>query len=147
MKKRFPIRFISTEKGNDFRPVGRLRSATLRILRQEKMIRGKIQVFWITEREMANMNYAVKKRRASTDVLSYPRADGEHLGDVFVAPSYALKIAREKKYRVKDVVLRWVVHGIFHILGYDHADPLDARVMETKEREVIGHVGGVFVTP
>ncbi len=73
-----------------------------------------------------------------TDVLSFPmdelRADeGEpqegHLGDIVVCPQVAQRQAEVAGHSFRDEMGVLVTHGILHLLGYDHAEPDEERLM------------------
>ena len=64
-----------------------------------------------------------------------------HLGDVIISVETALRQARDRDgelggvgYGVEDELTFLIVHGVLHLLGYDHMNSEDARVMEEKER-------------
>lgn len=59
-----------------------------------------------------------------TDVLSFalPGPAGVVTGDVYICPSVARVHAREHDVPVREELIRLVVHGTLHVLGYDHPD-------------------------
>ena len=78
---------------------------------------------------------------APTDVLSFPdgEADPEsgqvYLGDVIVCPPVALKGAAAARHSLVDELCLLTVHGVLHLLDYDHGDPNSrARMWEAQER-------------
>jgi probable rRNA maturation factor len=56
------------------------------------------------------------------------------LGDVVIAVGVAARQAREIGHPLNDELLRLLIHGVLHLLGYDHEAPRDARRMRAKER-------------
>ena len=84
---------------------------------------------------------------APTDVLSFGQqgadipspADGEtHLGDVVISLDTARRQADEYGVPLNDEVSHLVVHGVLHLLGYDHETPDDASVMRAREDAILG---------
>jgi len=70
---------------------------------------------------MRRLNRRATGHRGLTDVIAYalPQPDGTLLGDVYICPAAA---AREMKNggRMDEELVRLVVHGTLHVLGYDH---------------------------
>jgi rRNA maturation RNase YbeY len=77
----------------------------------------------------------------ATDVLSFSLREGAHtrhrgalLGDVVIALGVAQRQARERGLALEAECRRLLIHGVLHLLGYDHARAAEARVMRAKER-------------
>jgi probable rRNA maturation factor len=93
-----------------------------------------------------NRDYRHKDR--PTDVLAFAQREGtpvpgqDHvLGDVVISVETAARQAEERGHSTAHELRVLVVHGICHLLGYDHEDDADAEVMEAKEREILGILG------
>jgi probable rRNA maturation factor len=91
--------------------------------------------------EMRALNRTWRGKNSATNVLSFP---AEHelgapgfLGDVVLAYETTLKEAREQHIPHADHVSHLVVHGVLHLLGFDHADDADAERMEDLERRAL----------
>lgn len=83
-----------------------------------------------------------------TNVLSFPAEpmqglpdEAQPLGDLALAFETTAREASEKQISLNDHVCHLMVHGLLHLLGYDHIDDADAEVMEALEREVLEHLG------
>lgn len=63
------------------------------------------------------------------------------IGDVVVCPSVAARQAGEAGRRLADELALLVVHGVLHLLGHDHAGPLEARRMERRTRALLARHG------
>jgi len=107
-----------------------------------------VSVTAVEEAEMAELNQGYRGREGSTDVLSFALNEGEGgevggywLGDIVVCPAVAARHAREAGRPVADEV-RWVlIHGLLHLLGYDHErDAEAARTMREKERWLLDQI-------
>ena len=95
--------------------------------------------------EMRVLNRTWRGKDAPTNVLSFP-ADAEisepgFLGDVVLAYETARKEAREQQLTLADHVSHLVVHGVLHLLGFDHGDEAEAERMEKLEREALASLG------
>jgi probable rRNA maturation factor len=109
-------------------PVARARVAALaaRVLRAEKVRDAMVSIAFVSDREIAALNWRHLRHRGPTDVISFGFAPGARggpvIGDVYVAPGVARRNAAEHGRGVREETLRLVVHGVLHVLGYDHPD-------------------------
>ncbi len=94
------------------------------------------------------LNRAYRAVDATTDVLSFAQREGEafarpegaapHLGDVVISLDTARRQAAEQGVSLQDETAHLLVHGILHLLGYDHERASDAAVMQAREEAVLG---------
>jgi probable rRNA maturation factor len=82
----------------------------------------------------------------ATNVLSFPYEPlrGERtgvLGDIVICPSVVEKEATEQGKRLRDHYAHLTVHGILHLLGFDHQNEVEATRMENHERRVLAEFG------
>ncbi len=95
--------------------------------------------------EMANLNERYRGIAGATDVLSFGCDDpcvveGDEpitLGDVIVAPEVAEQQASEYGHTVEEELNLLLVHGILHLLGYEHEADGDAEIMQARERTLL----------
>ena len=99
--------------------------------------------------EMAELNARFRGRAGPTDVLSFSLLEGdcrEHrgalLGDVVIALGVARRQAEARGHDLEAECRRLLVHGVLHLLGYDHVRPEQARRMRAKERALWRHLVG-----
>ena len=68
------------------------------------------------------------------------------MGDVVIAPEVAEAQAAEYGHTVEEELNLLLVHGVLHLLGYDHEDDDDAEAMQARERALLlAWVGGIVV--
>lgn len=95
--------------------------------------------------EMAELNERYRGKEGPTDVLSFGCDDpcpveGDEpvtLGDVVIAPAVAIAQAEEYGHTVEEELNLLLVHGILHLLGYDHEEDDAAAAMQAREREIL----------
>lgn len=78
------------------------------------------------------------------DLPPLPGADDpepESLGDIAIAFDICLREAAAAEKRPEDHVTHLIVHGVLHLLGYDHIRDADATLMEAQECEILGKLG------
>jgi probable rRNA maturation factor len=118
-----------------------LRSLARDTLRGEGIARAELSVSFVEQEEIAALHERFMDEAGPTDVLSFPLDDvdgakeGERvrlLGDVVVAPTEA---ARNDPGDPESELRLLLVHGILHLLGYDHEDDgARTRMWERQER-------------
>jgi probable rRNA maturation factor len=108
---------------------------------------GTICIRIVDEAESAALNMAYREKSAPTNVLSFPAhlIDPETelplLGDIAVCAPVVAREAIEQGKSLDDHWAHLVVHGVLHVMGYDHEHPEDADRMETRETEILGRLG------
>ena len=128
-----------------------------------------LSVLFVDEAHIADLNRSYMGHDGPTDVLSFPIdgvADGTSdvvgaalspaggglvsdpddvpllLGDVFICPAVAARQAADHAGSYDDEVALLAVHGVLHILGFDHADDKDRRIMQARERDLLSRFHG-----
>ncbi|MFM8412310.1 MAG: rRNA maturation RNase YbeY [Alphaproteobacteria bacterium] len=103
-----------------------------------------LSVALVDDEEMRALNRDWRGKDRPTDVLAFPQADpGEPspaglLGDVVVSVPTAERQAAARGHSAEEEIRTLLVHGILHLLGYDHErGPADARRMFRRQREVL----------
>lgn len=108
--------------------VDHLARVAARVLRWERARGVRVELALLDPPAMRRLNRRVTRRRGLTDVLAFslPQPDGTVLGDVYICPAAAERfVARDTgggSAAVREEIVRLVVHGTLHVLGYDHPD-------------------------
>jgi probable rRNA maturation factor len=103
-----------------------------------------LSVAIVDNRTIRSLNRRWLGLDAATDVLSFAlgrhqRLDDDRiLGEVVIALPTARRQASEAAHSLDDELAHLLVHGILHILGYDHETKGDARRMRTREESLLG---------
>ena len=105
---------------------------------------GSVSVALSSDAHVAELNERFRGIAKATNVLSFPAgavaADG-HLGDIVLAWETVEREAREQDVSLVHHVQHLVVHGILHLLGYDHTTTADAERMEALEIKILSELG------
>jgi probable rRNA maturation factor len=103
-----------------------------------------MSVHVITNMKMCRLNMERRKKDKATDVLSFPMlmwqdkgSEVIELGDIFVSPEYIKKAAKEEVVTYQQHLRRLLVHGIVHLLDYDHKTEGQYRKMNAVERKIL----------
>jgi probable rRNA maturation factor len=121
-------------------------------------VEGELAIRIVDEAESAALNHQYRHKDGPTNVLSFPsqlaqdmpaemqavlaaELDAEPLGDLVIC---APVVAAEAQQQGKSLTAHWahmLVHGLLHLLEYDHVAPDEAQVMEALEIEILGKMG------
>ena len=105
-----------------------------------------VSVLLTNDQQMQTLNNRYRNKDAPTNVLSFPspenatRAEdaGQVLGDIALSAQTIIREAAEQSKTVPDHLAHLLVHGLLHILGYDHDVDDEAAVMEQLEIDILG---------
>ena len=97
-----------------------------------------INIKIIKNKEMLNLNNHFRNKESSTNVLSFTNEDISksitgNLGDIAINYDYILEESNEQNKTFDDHMIHMLIHGIYHILGFEHDNDKVANVMEKKE--------------
>jgi len=107
--------------------------------------RGDLSIALISDRRMRALNRQFRGRDYATDVLSFPSDDRGFMGDIVIAAGIAKRQAREAGHAIDTEIRVLALHGLLHLLGYDHEsdDGKMARV-EARLRKKAGLKEGLI---
>jgi probable rRNA maturation factor len=102
-----------------------------------------VTILLTSDDEVATLNKAFRGKDGPTNVLSFPAPKNpeRHLGDIAIAYGVSVLEAAEQGKRLDQHLTHLVVHGVFHLLGYDHIGDDEAEAMESLERAVLAGLG------
>ncbi|HZI42181.1 MAG TPA: rRNA maturation RNase YbeY [Gemmatimonadaceae bacterium] len=108
-------------------PLSRQRVAAIAriVLSAERIAAAQLSITFVNNRRIAALNRRHLNHGGSTDVISFglasvPRAG--IVGDIYIAPDVARRNAVAHGVSVREELTRLVVHGVLHVLGFDHPD-------------------------
>jgi len=98
----------------------------------------------VDEQESAQLNEYYRHRTGATNILSFPFEapdiegfTSELLGDLVICAPVLQREAIEQQKNISDHWAHIIVHGVLHLLGYDHIEETDAEEMENKEIAIL----------
>ena len=103
----------------------RVLAAAKSTLRAEKVRHALVSVTLVTAPRIAALNRKHLHHEGPTDVISFGFArerGGPVIADIYIAPAVAASNARRHGVGVREELVRLVIHGVLHALGYDHPD-------------------------
>ncbi|WP_235814514.1 rRNA maturation RNase YbeY [Propionispora sp. 2/2-37] len=107
-----------------------------------------VSVVLVDDEYIHSLNREYRGRDCSTDVLSFALAEGEEpdiidgpeeelLGDIIISLDATIRQAEEFGHSVERELAYLTVHGMLHLLGYDHEQEADRQDMRAAEEEVL----------
>jgi rRNA maturation RNase YbeY len=126
-----------------------LRRVTDRLLEQVAPAEGyELGVHIVAAPEMARINEQYLQHEGSTDVITFNYREGKKvgpvLGEIFICIEDAIKQAKEFRTTWQSEVVRYVAHGVLHLLGYDDLKPDFRRVMKREENRLVNSLSREF---
>lgn len=112
------------------------------LLLEDKSLDCEISVSFVDNAEIKELNKLYRNVDKVTDVLSFPMGDDgllsiKMLGDVIISAEKALEQSIEYDHSLCREIIYLTVHSMFHLLGYDHMEEDEKKIMRSKEKEVM----------
>jgi len=95
--------------------------------------RGTVTVAIVSDARVRALNRQYRRKDKATDVLSFPSGERGCLGDVVIAAGVAARQAREAGHTIATELRVLALHGLLHLLGYDHERD-DGRMARLERR-------------
>ena len=112
----------------------------LRVLENEDR---EISLVFVDDEGITGINRQYLSRNYPTNVIAFSMNEGEFvdvnpniLGDIIISTETALRDAKAGDLSLEDEIDYLMIHGVLHLLGYDHELPGEAEEMKEKEKEI-----------
>ena len=135
------LRFFNRQKARPLRVAG-LRVVTRFLLEEVMEIQAfEFAVHLVEAEEMARVNGTFLGHEGSTDVITFdnsePGSEGALMGELFISVDDAIGYAKTFRTTWESEVVRYIVHGVLHLRGYDDLQPALRRVMKREENRLV----------
>lgn len=116
------------------------------VLKYEGLSEQEVTIRFTDEAESQSLNHEYRGKDKPTNVLSFPfeappGIDINLLGDLVICAPVISREADEQQKKVSDHYAHMTVHGLLHLMGYDHIDDAEAEEMEGKEIDILASLG------
>ena len=152
MKEIVQIEFLDIEENDEYKEL--INAVINRCFEEEKLINTKlyISITLTTPENIRNINKEYRNTDKETDVLSFPMFEQEEikeiinskqhlvedvLGDIVISVKKVQEQAIEYGHSFKRELSYMLVHGFYHLMGYDHIKEEDKKEMRPKEEKVL----------
>ena len=134
-------------------PVGPLEELIEKVIRktlEEKQIQqeGEVSIALVDNDYIQQLNKDYRQKDCPTDVLSFPMdgveaGEGEYLllGDIIISLEKAQEQAKDYGHTLERELGFLTVHGMLHLLGQDHQEEEEARLMEQEQENILNSLG------
>lgn len=108
--------------------------------------RYEVSLSLVTEEEIHKLNREYRGKDAPTDVLSFPMNEDfqleeeKILGDVIISTSAVVDQAKDYGHSIKRELAYLFIHGLLHLLGYDHLKSDEKKEMRKVEEEILNRL-------
>ncbi|MBI1908939.1 MAG: rRNA maturation RNase YbeY [Deltaproteobacteria bacterium] len=103
-----------------------------------------LSIVFVSDRVIQKYHAQYFNDSTPTDVISFPSGEQNgFLGDILISLDTAARQARQKKHSTWDEVKLLLVHGILHLLGYDHQKKRDRQKMWQKQRALLRSIANL----
>lgn len=100
-----------------------------------------VSLSFVNNREIKELNKKYRGKDYPTDVLSFPLNEEVQgliiLGDIIVSIEKVIQQAQEYNHPFEREITYLIIHGMFHLLGYDHLNKEDKKIMRDKEKKIV----------
>ena len=109
------------------------------ILKKEKKQVADVSIVLVGPKRMLKLNKKYRKKDKATNVLAFPGGK-EALGEIVLCPFVIKKDALEYKISFTRAISWMFVHGLLHLLGYNHKTLHDEKKMTQKEQRYLSQI-------
>ena len=107
---------------------------------------GELTIRFVDSDESQSLNHAYRNKDKPTNVLSFPTElpdfiESPLLGDLIICDAVVRTESTEQHKSLVHHYQHLIVHGVLHLLGFDHIDDEDAEIMESHEIAVLNELG------
>lgn len=148
MKELVQIEFLDIDENIEYCQI--IEKVINKCFEEEKLLETKLymSIILTTPDKIQEMNNEYRKINKATDVLSFPMFEKgeikdlsliteEPLGDIVISIEKVKEQAEEYGHSFERELAYMVVHGFYHLMGYDHIELTDRVEMRAKEEEIL----------
>ncbi len=141
---------VFNQTSEDISPLNEeLKNLLIAIANDEKIVNPLFNVILVDDNEIREINRTYRNIDKATDVISFALEDDQTfnckdvrvLGDIYISLDTAKRQAFQYEHSFKRELFFLATHGFFHLLGYDHLNDKDEKIMFDKQEEVLNKYG------
>jgi len=114
-----------------------VRRIVAHVCNAERVKSGHFSFVIVNDRMMRAINKKFLGHDYVTDILTFPMEEGEAVAEIYINAKQMKRQAGENGVTVTNEMLRLVVHGILHTLGYDDTTPKAKKEMERRQERYV----------
>jgi len=138
--------YLRNEAGRRGVPLQRSFASWIDAIPALRRRKAEVNILIVGAKQGRRYNREFRGKDYATNVLSFPheplrREKAALLGDLVVCAPVVTREAVEQGKRVRDHYAHLTIHGVLHLLGYDHQSAVEAERMEALERQILAGLG------
>ena len=126
----------------------KIKKVTIELLNELDLPEAELSILFVDDQKIQELNQKYLKRNKPTNILAFPMRKGEFpclhpnlLGDLVISVETAKRESNRFGLNEFDMIILLIVHGILHLLGYDHeGGKKEAREMALKQKELFSSI-------
>jgi len=110
------------------------------LMKREKAGFSELNIMFCDDMKIKELNFEFRKKNKPTDIITFCYEEGKikgMIGDIAISVQTAKRQAKEHGHSLKTEVTILLVHGFYHLMGYDHIKDSDHKKMSRKEEEAL----------
>ena len=134
------------KSGVNFRPTA-YKCCTTTLQSEKYPYLSEASMTLVSDSEIRSLNNQYRKIDKATDVLSFLMGEPNHetsavvLGDIIISVETAIRQANQYGHSLEREMAFLTVHGMLHLLGYDHLNKADENIMFAKQEAILQKLG------
>lgn len=120
-----------------------IRQVAFFVLRRYNKGKGELSIHLVGDKKIRQLNKNYRKNDQITDVISFAFGEGkkigqsEDIGDIFISLPQVCRQAKEFGIMVEEELARMLIHGLLHLLGYDHQTIVEEKRMIKLQEKIL----------
>ncbi len=148
----YEITYLNVEQNKEYEEI--IKKVIYKCFEEEKLLDSKliVTITLTTPKEIKRINNKYRNIDKETDVLSFPMFEKEEiddkiennnfiyediLGDIIISIEKVMEQAKQYGHSFERELSYMIVHGFYHLMGYDHIEKKDKEIMRPKEEKVL----------
>lgn len=101
----------------------------------EELTEKEFNIIFCSDYRIRKLNCEYRNKPKVTDVLSFPFNEKDFMGEIYISLNRVVIQSERYELTYEEELIRLMVHGVFHLLGYDHQNEIERLEMESFEKK------------
>ena len=140
---------IFNKTNEEIEDIDLVNEIAIHLLKEEKQDGIELNIIFVDNKEIREINKIYRNKDYETDVISFALEDDDTfikldyriLGDIYISLDKVKEQSQEYGHSFRRELLFLVVHGLLHLLGYDHMNEEEEKVMFAKQEKILDSYG------
>lgn len=135
------INFFSEDIDYKLKNKTKIRNWIRETIKNENRIPGTINIIFTSDEYLLNINNQFLSHNYFTDIVTFNYCENETIiGEIFISKETVLNNSKRFFVSFEDEILRVIIHGVLHLIGYNDHSNEEKKIMREKENEYLDRV-------